>query len=72
MINNVKLKLKLENFIFSRAAFLQVAVYGVRGYLKTLCLEPYLAVAVFLYNQNFAFGEKQQDPFCLCMKIPEE
>ncbi|MBO7190960.1 MAG: hypothetical protein J6V32_02500 [Elusimicrobiaceae bacterium] len=57
MINTAEVKLKLENFIFSRAAFLQVPVYGVRGYLKTPSQEPYLVVAVFLYNENFAFDD---------------
>ncbi|GEM_PF-5437973 len=56
MINNAA-KLKLENFIFFRAAYLGVPVYGVGGCLKTLCPEPYLEISVFLYNQIFAVRE---------------
>ena len=58
MGKNRSAKLKLEGFIFSRAACLRASVAGVGGKLCSECLEPYLQVSIYLYNQCFFSPEK--------------
>ena len=60
-------KLTLENFIFWRAAQLQTAVYTNKKGLFSVCLDPYLQVTMYLYNQCFPF-EKATD----CLVVPEQ
>ncbi len=57
-------KLFLENFIFFRAAQLAAPIDSIGGQLVTPCLEPYLQVSIYLYNEYF--GEAFTPPLpCL-------
>jgi len=46
-------KLALENFIFYRAAHLQVKIYSGAGRFVCACLDPYLQVSILIYNHFF-------------------
>ncbi|MBR4354981.1 MAG: hypothetical protein IKP96_00160 [Elusimicrobiaceae bacterium] len=48
-----RVKLDLENFIFSRAASLRVRIQGRKGALFTACLDPYLQVLTYIYNRVY-------------------
>lgn len=50
----MKERLKLENFIFSRAACLQVSITGIGGKLYCTHVDPYLQISVYLYNCLYA------------------
>ena len=47
-------RLKLENFIFYRAAYLREEVFSFGGRLRCYSADPYLQISVYLYNQIFA------------------
>jgi len=63
MPKNQSQKLRLENFIFARAAYLTASVYGIRGQLYSPCLEPYLQVGIFFYNTCFASVQVYETSF---------
>jgi len=50
----MKKRLKLENFIFSRAVYLSVNIIGLNGRLYCAHVDPYLQISVYLYNCLYA------------------
>lgn len=58
------LRLKLENFIFYRADYLNVCVYGWKGRLYSHSLDPYLQITIYLYNCSFAPPKSGAEPLC--------
>ena len=53
----MSLRLRLENFIFYRAACLNVCVEGESERLYCYCFDPCLQVLIYLYND--LFGSKK-------------
>ena len=49
----------MENFLFSRAACLQSEVVGIDGRLYGFSYDPYLQVAVYVYNSCFAVNSSK-------------
>ena len=64
-------KLMIENFIFARAAFLGVAVDGIRGKLATESWDPYMQVFILIYNQCFSVFYPPEQGEQTCGFVPE-
>lgn len=53
-------RLKLENLIFYRAAYLDTLVEANNGFLVTRCPDPLLRAYILLYNQFFALENRRE------------
>ncbi|MCQ2410597.1 MAG: hypothetical protein MJ053_03665 [Elusimicrobiaceae bacterium] len=65
----------LENFIFYRAAQLQVKIYSGAGRFGCTCLDPYLQVSILIYNHffkgenvEFLRGDLTQTDLCITQR----
>ena len=65
-------RLELENFIFYRAACLQTCVHGENNRLCCLSYDPYLQVAVYLYNACFGGGSGKVSKGRSFLPLPAE